>query len=111
MMDKFIKVEKELDKPKRTGFAHYIVHIIALSVGFTVGYYYYIFSELKLSNSNKRTVKEIRRSNVSIAIDDHENLMIIDKETGDYTIYQDSVGVSIFNLYAKNIVSTGSSNP
>lgn len=105
-MDKFIKVEKELDKPKRTGFAHYIVHIIALSVGITIGYYYHIFTQFKISNADKRTIKEIKRSNVSIAIDDHDNLMVIDKNTGDYTIYQDSIGIAVFNLYAKTIVAS-----
>lgn len=105
-MEKFIKVEKDMDKPKKHGFGHYIVHIIALSVGITIGYYYHVFSQFKISNSDKRTVKEITRSNVSIAIDDHDNLMVIDKNTGDYMIYQDSIGISIFNLYAKTIVAT-----
>lgn len=45
----------------------------------------------------------IYREDVSIALDEADNLIIIDKESGDYTIYQDSIGNSIFKLYAKNI--------
>lgn len=45
----------------------------------------------------------IYREDVSIALDEGDNLIIIDKESGNYTIYQDSIGNSIFKLYAKNI--------
>lgn len=107
MMDKFIKIENQLtEKPKKSGIWNYFVHIVALSVGFTIGYYYNVFSEIKLNSNKPKIVKEITRSSVSIAVDDHNNLMVIDKNTGDYLIYQDSIGVSIFDMYAKKIVTT-----
>lgn len=105
MMSKFIKIDDEVVKPiKKHSFWHYIVHIIGLSVGFTLGYYYHVFDEIKSKDQQTKIVNEVTRSSVSIAIDDHSNLLIINKTTGDYTIYQDSVGVSIFNLYAKTII-------
>ena len=38
-----------------------------------------------------------------MAIDENNNLMIIDVKSGDYTVYQDSVGKMIFKLYAKTV--------
>jgi hypothetical protein len=46
---------------------------------------------------------KVNRSQVNLAIDEHNHLIVIDKTTGDYTVYQDSIGMSIFKLYAKNI--------
>ena len=45
----------------------------------------------------------IKREEVSLAIDERNNLLIIKKSDGTYTTYQDSIGYMIFNLYAKNI--------
>jgi hypothetical protein len=39
-------------------------------------------------------------------LDEHNNLLVIDKSTGNYTVYDDSVGVSIFKIYARNIKIT-----
>ena len=35
--------------------------------------------------------------------DENNNLLIIRESDGSYTVYQDSVGYTIFGLYAKNI--------
>lgn len=47
--------------------------------------------------------KHVYRSDVNIAIDESGNLIILDKESGHYTIFEDSIGNSIFKIYAKNI--------
>ena len=48
-------------------------------------------------------VTKVNKDEVNIAIDESNNLIIIDNESGKYTIYQDSIGQTIFKLYAKNI--------
>jgi hypothetical protein len=48
-------------------------------------------------------VTKVNKDEVNIAIDESNNLIIIDNESGKYTIYQDSIGQSIFKLYARNI--------
>ncbi len=40
---------------------------------------------------------------VNVYIDESNHLLVIHKKDGTYTVYQDSVGYMIFNLYAKNI--------
>lgn len=52
-------------------------------------------------------VTKVNKSEVNIAIDESDNLIIIDNETGKYIIYQDSIGESIFKLYARNIWNKG----
>lgn len=51
----------------------------------------------------KVNVSTIKKQDVNLAIDQGNNLIIIDNSTGNYTIYQDSVGRTIFSLYAKNV--------
>ena len=52
-------------------------------------------------------VTKVNKDEVNIAIDESNNLIIIDNESGKYTIYQDSIGSTIFKLYARNIWSGG----
>jgi hypothetical protein len=40
---------------------------------------------------------------ISVAIDETENLLLIVKSTGEYTAFNDSIGQAIFKLYAKRI--------
>jgi hypothetical protein len=41
----------------------------------------------------------------SVAINERDELMVIDRKTGTYEIYQDSVGKMIFSLYAGKFYS------
>lgn len=45
----------------------------------------------------------VNKSDVNLALDENNHLLVIDKKSGDYTIYDDSIGVSIFKIYARNI--------
>jgi hypothetical protein len=40
---------------------------------------------------------------ISVAIDETENLLLIMKSTGEYTAFNDSIGQAIFKMYAKRI--------
>lgn len=48
-------------------------------------------------------VEKVNKDQVNIALDEGNNLIIIDNESGDYVIYQDSIGETIFKLYASNL--------
>ena len=66
---------------------------------FTIGYYY---NTLK-GYTHKSKPEFIKRSEVTIAIDENSNFMIITKKDGTYTMLEDSIGRSIFDIYAKNM--------
>jgi hypothetical protein len=78
----------------------YAVITISLIVGFTIGYYYDLVKE---SRKKEPKFVSVRKSDIKLAIDENNNLLIIRESDGSYTVYQDSVGYTIFGLYAKNI--------
>jgi hypothetical protein len=59
------------------------------------------------NNSDKKeeviVLKKISKKEVNLAIDENNNLIMIDNYTGKYTVYDDSIGNSIFKIYAKSI--------
>ena len=80
---------------------NYSLIILGMSVFFTLGYYY-----KDIKTYSQRTKPEyIKRSEVTIAIDENSNFMIITKNDGTYTMMEDSIGRAIFDIYAKNIWS------
>lgn len=40
---------------------------------------------------------------ISVAIDETENLLLIMKSNGEYTVFSDSIGQAIFKMYAKRM--------
>jgi len=70
----------------------------AMIAGFCIGYYY----ETALHQVKGDAWQEAKTlKTTSIAVNEKEDLLIIDRKTGAYTIYSDSVGRIIFNLYAQ----------
>lgn len=95
-MKKVVEQMKSLAKP----FLLIVMISSALGIGWIVGYY-----TNKIVN-NYVNPKSIRtHETVSVAINEKNQLILIDKETGEYQIYSDSVGLNILNIYAKSIVS------
>lgn len=68
-----------------------------------------IYHRIKNSKEDKVVVASPKAtksiSKVSVAINERNELMIIDRTNGSYEIYQDSVGRCIFNLYANSLQS------
>lgn len=81
-----------------TELGKYSIITIMVIASFFIGNFYESFK-----NKKSDKVSKIERHDVNIAIDENNHLIIIDKKTGDYIIYKDSIGNSIFKLYAKNI--------
>lgn len=72
-----------------------IVIASAMVIGFLIGYYYWL---MFVKTTGQKEAQKL--SAVSIAVNERGELMIIDRINGVYSIYQDSVGQEIFNLYA-----------
>jgi hypothetical protein len=53
----------------------------------------------------KTKIKYVNKKEVNIAIDEGNRLILIDNFSGEYIIYSDSVGKSIFNSYANQIMT------
>ena len=82
-----------------TRFMNITIVASTLIAGFGLGYY---FQELKMKP--KAVNETILNKEVRIAVDSENKLIVMDRKTGQYIIYSDSVGKAIFNMYATKIV-------
>ena len=79
----------------------YVVILLSVVSAFFVGIYY---NKLIMKREDaKFKVTHVLKQNVNLAIDENNHLIVINNQTGDYTIYSDSIGKTIFKLYAKNV--------
>lgn len=89
-------VEKVTSLLKRLGTVAVLAS--ALIAGFCIGYYYDLAVN-KVKGDVWREAKTLK--NTSVAVNEKEDLLIIDRSTGAYVIYSDSIGRVIFNIYAQ----------
>ena len=76
--------------------------VVALFIGFTSGEVYRAYKK-GITNTTPR-MPEVQKVDVtSVAINDRGELMIIDRGTGKYLLFDDQVGQSIFSQYASRI--------
>ena len=85
----------------------YGVVIISVIASFIVGFTYHKLTTKTIEP--KTEMERVRKKDVTMAIDENHHLIIINNNTGDYTVYQDSIGKTIFKLYAANV--WGQHNP
>jgi hypothetical protein len=96
-------ITEEFKEKFKAAFARFMnITIVAstLIAGFGLGYY---FNELKMKP--KSVNETILNKEVRIAIDSEDKLIMMDRKTGSYTIYSDSVGRIIFKMYASKIAN------
>jgi cytochrome bd-type quinol oxidase subunit 1 len=97
---KFITEEqKEKIKKFFNRFMNITIVVTTLVAGFGLGYY---FQELK--RQPKAVNETILNKEVRIAIDSEDKLIIMDRKSGQYVIYSDSIGKVIFKMYAGKIM-------
>lgn len=95
----FIKV-----KPTLTKIVKYSIITVIIVASFFVGKFVENYKNKKSDKETSEIVK-IRKDEVNIAIDETNNLIIFDNHSAEYVIYEDSIGHTIFKLYARNIWS------
>jgi alpha-N-acetylglucosamine transferase len=79
-----------------------VVIVSAMLVGFGVSE---ALNAYKKNREKEVSVMPPTRSieYTSIATNERGELLVIDRKTGEYTVYSDSIGTAIFNLYAGRI--------
>lgn len=82
--------------------SHYFIIIVALFLGYIVGHTVGTIVEKTPSPINH--FSNLKSSHdISIAVDEDNKLLIIDKNTGTYQIYSDSVGNEVFKIYSNRL--------
>jgi hypothetical protein len=76
----------------------YTIILLALSSGFFLGR---VSHEILPKVEARPGVKQA--TEISIAINESNQMLIIDKKTGKYDMFADSVGLTIFRMYAGKI--------
>jgi len=77
--------------------------MIAISVGFFAGELYYK-SKNNTTEKLPMDLKEVHTlKQTSIAINERDELLIIDRRAGNYEIYDPAVGKVVFRLYASQM--------
>ncbi len=79
---------------------NYIFLLIVLGTGFYIGKTYVEYIPEEKNN------QPVTLDNVSIAVDEKNHIFIIDKHTGEYQVFSDSVGITIFKMYAGKIYNS-----
>jgi hypothetical protein len=99
MSEKFKKLKEKM-LPIFKNITIYGIIICSVVASFFVGVFY---NRMTNKPTTKIEVKTINKSEVNIGVDENNHLIVIEKKTGNYTIYQDSIGKTRFTLYAKNL--------
>lgn len=77
---------------------------IAIVASFFIGQFVENYKNKKGDDGEQTTkIVKIKKQDVNIAIDEYNNLIIFDNHSGEYLIYEDSIGQTIFKIYARNI--------
>lgn len=95
---KKIKMEQILTAAKKV--ANYTFLLLVLTSGFFIGR---ISHDILPKVESTPTMKF--HKDISIAVNESNQMLIIDKKSGKYEMFEDSVGVTIFKMYANRIYS------
>jgi hypothetical protein len=85
----------------------YGVIVGALVLGFVIGRYTQNYPPSPKSNAYSNIYST---SNVSIAVNEGNELMLIDRASGNYQMYSDSIGMTIFKMYSNRIYQNANVN-
>jgi hypothetical protein len=80
---------------------------LAISTGFICGEYYSKSKSAKVSNLPMDFKNIHKLQETSIAINERDELMIIDRKTGKYEMYDSGVGKVVFRMYASQMSMRG----
>lgn len=80
----------------------YAIIVGALVLGFTIGRYTQNYPPEVKAEANPYS-KAFAPNEISIAVNDANELMLIERKTGKYVVYSDSIGMTIFKMYTNRI--------
>jgi hypothetical protein len=88
---------------------NYAIIIGGLAIGFQIGRYV---------EKNQKSVKEetnpyskaFSPEEISIAVNEGNELILIERKTGKYIVYSDQIGMTIFKMYTNRIYQDAKGN-
>ena len=98
------------EKLKQTGkeVLNALIVLVIVVAAYLIGKYSHKWFEDK---KQKNPYSQVYSTNeVSIAVNESNDLLLITKKSGEYVVYSDSVGLAIFKLYANKMYSNINEN-
>ena len=100
-------MEYKINKPPKREFSKIIINIIAglllIAAGYSISKILEGFNKPKPVITLPALPATKTMSETSVSINERGELLIIDRNTGEYEIFEDSIGMAIFTLYARDI--------
>jgi hypothetical protein len=100
-----------LNKEKVMTFAKkaftYAIIVGALVIGFFIGKKFPSNTPHLQDNPYSHAYNE---NEVSIAVNESNELLVIDRKTGKYIIYSDKIGMTVFKMYTNRIYQNATSH-
>lgn len=84
-------------------FRKTLIFILIFALGYTTCDIYHKVNKKSVTSSEANIIQTLGK--ISVAINEKDQLLIIDRTNGSYKVFQDSIGHCIFNLYAYKIQS------
>jgi hypothetical protein len=81
------------------------VILLAISIGFVIGHVHYRLTEKPEVVSSLEGKNVHRLKETSVAINERDEVLIINRNDGTYEIYEDSIGKAIFRMYANQMAN------
>ena len=78
-----------------------LIIVLAIGSGFIVGKNWNLLNDKIAEKNQYKKVYSMKET--SVALNEKNQFIIIDKNNGNYKIYEDSIGMIIFNMYAKEL--------
>lgn len=107
-MKDFFKKENIMPKLKKVGT--FAIILIALIGGFYMGRNYQPEDEVEVVVPHNPYAHAFTPDEISIAVNESNELIMIERQTGDYIVYSDTVGITIFEMYSNRIYEEAISN-
>jgi hypothetical protein len=85
----------------------YVIIVGALIIGFFIGKRFPYNNPHAQDNPYSHAYNE---NEVSIAVNESNELLVIDRKTGKYVIYSNEIGMTIFKMYTNRIYQDAISN-
>lgn len=82
--------------------SHYFIILISLFLGYIIGHA--VGTVIENTPQPINYYNDLKSSkDISIAIDENDKLLFINKNTGTYQIYSDSIGREVYRIYSNRL--------
>lgn len=93
-------MEKEVLVPILKKVGSYVIVVLALVSGFFIGRHIQLAENVEELNPYAHAFSP---NEISIAVNEGNELLLIERSTGNYIVYSDTIGMTIFDMYSSRI--------